>query len=480
MLAHLPLDPPPATRHLLWRVIIVFTLLAGALPSLRASYLDDIGYTALVQQLADSGNTLPDGSGVTVTQVEATVTSGIYAYMPTTSLFSDVTITNASSASYTPSTSWHANMVGNLIYGNSSMGSGISDVTIYYVSDWYLNSLNYGYNTAPDTETSDVQNHSWVGSTGNTSADRNILNRLDYSIQADDYVAVVGINNNEDGTASAANLLASAYNVISVGVTDGTHSAGTGSAVSSTVQFPHLVVPTTTTSEATAVVSSAASLLIQTGRGMSSANAVKSETIKALLLAGATKSEFTSWTRSDTSPLDSTYGAGELDIQNSYNLLTSGEQTPNTSTSTSLSSSGWDFNTITSRGTVSYYFDITSPGDISIALTWNALYSGNFTNLSLTLANLNLYLYEVSASGSLSLVQQSTSSENVEYIWATGLSSGSYVIQVKSSTNGSYDYAVAWQSTLDATAVPEPASLLLLALGGLILLVRLRRHTSLS
>jgi len=368
-------------------VFFAIPLLLVAATTASAGYLDDIGYTALVSQLQEAGTALPDGTGVAVTQVEASTSTTSFVYLPTGSSYTGLTITDKS-PSYSGTTSWHANMVGEKIYGDSAMGSGISQVGVYYVGDWLgTGFLNYGTSSAPKTETAAVVNHSWV-STTNNSYDKNILNRLDYSIETDDYVAVVGTNNDDSGTATSGDLLAGAYNVISVGVTDASHVAGS-STVNSGVGYPHLVVPTGTTSEATAVVSSAASLLIQSANTMGSSNGAKSETIKAVLLAGASREDLPSWSATSTSPLDATYGAGELDIQNSYNILLAGEQS---SGSSLVASTGWDYNTIALGATTTYYFNLSGTGDVSIALNWNAIYSGNnANNLALALANLNLF-----------------------------------------------------------------------------------------
>ncbi|HYQ73467.1 MAG TPA: hypothetical protein VET88_16275, partial [Gammaproteobacteria bacterium] len=59
-----------ATRRLIPGICMWMLLFACA--PVRAGYLDDIGYTRLAAEL---GASLPDGSGVTVTQAEAS-TSG--------------------------------------------------------------------------------------------------------------------------------------------------------------------------------------------------------------------------------------------------------------------------------------------------------------------------------------------------------------------------------------------------------------------
>lgn len=455
------------------------------------AYLDDIGYTALVQQLQSSGTTVPTGAGVSVTQVEATSgTTSIsgttyYQYLPTAGSYSGVTFTLSSTATYPGLPSGHADMVGQLIYGNVSMGNGISQVAVYNANDWIGSGfLNYGSTAAPKTETRDVVNNSWVGTTGNAANDANILRRLDYSIQQDDYVTVVGIQNS--GGGATPNLLSGAYNVISAGVTDGTHMSGSSS-LNAGVTYPHLVVPVGTTSEATAVISSAAALLIQTARATPAlaTNGAKSETVKAILLAGATKEEIPSWSHTSTQPLDTTYGAGELNIQLSDNILTAGEQTPSVNPAALVGTTGWDYNTLSLNQTVSYYFDLSGTGDISIALTWNAAYAtgtppNNYNTLTASLANLNLSLYEVQENGSLgNLVATSVAaSGNIEYIWATDLSAGSYVIQVAYAGNtigslGSQEYAAAWQTTL---TVPEPSAAIPVLTGVLALAARRRER----
>ncbi|HEY8899658.1 MAG TPA: hypothetical protein VIM61_04545 [Chthoniobacterales bacterium] len=467
-------------------------LALGFVAPLHADYLDEIGYRDLVAELQAAGKTVPDGTGVTVSQVEASlgtdtsVTPNTYAYLADQSLFTGVTITNASGSSYPAAISSHANEVGFHLFGDASMGSGITAVTAYLADHWVgsgsLNFTTTGFSPlAPLTEGRDVANFSWVGTTGSAANDQLILNRLDYQIQRDDYVAVVAVNNG----SVAQNLLASAYNVISVGVTSGNHASGSSSEVNSAVTYPQLVVPESATSYATPVVSSAAALLVQTARGSSttSANGTKSEVVKAILLAGATKSEFTTWSRSDTSPLDATFGAGELNVQNSSHILTAGEQTANAVVATT----GWDFNSIALNATVSYTFDLAATGDLSVALTWNAIYSEvNFNALSLSLADLNLSLYEIGTGGALTLVQQSLSSGNIEALWVTDLAAGDYVLKVTYASNASgfgstAEYAVAWQTTYTGfVAVPEPAFTALIVAGGLVMVVTLRRRVARS
>lgn len=445
----------------LWSLIAAF-LVPGML---FAGYLDDIGYTELLAR-----GITEDGTGVTVVQVEASSSNSTYAYLPNPadSAFSGVVFTDASS-SYNGTISSHATMVGKYFYGSASMASGISSVTTYYVSDWLGSGfLNSSPQTAPKIELNDVVNHSWVGSKGSNSEDLKALNRLDFAIERDDFVCVVGVNN---GSASTSpNLLASAYNVISVGLSNGNH-ATSGSTVNTSVTYPLIVVPASVgyTSYATPVVSSASALLIQAAREReeTSTNGDKSEVIKAVLLAGTTKDTLaSSWSRTDTSPLDAIYGSGMLNIANSYDILTAGEQAANGV----VASTGWDYNTMSLNASVFYSFDLMSVAELSVSLTWNAIYSGNnYNSLSLSLPNFNLYLYRLDEGGlTEELIQQSIDPDgNVEYLYLPNLASGSYAIEVRyaGNTSGSLtsaSYAVAWNAV-----VPEPTSGLLLLLGGL-------------
>lgn len=480
------------TRRFWLGCALFWVAILGGSFTARGGYLDDIGYTALVDQLRAEGKTLPDGSGVTVAQIEAstgTSTSGnvtTYAYLADVSSgFSGVTLANASAARYPAALSGHATTVAGYLFGDGAMASGVSSVTAYLADDWIgsgaLNSSSTtNSRTAPATETADVTNSSWVGTTGNATLDQRVLNRLDLSVARDDFVAVVGTNNG----SVPQNLLASAYNVISVGLTSGGHASGNSTSVNGVVTFPHLVAPLGVTSYATPVVSAAAAQLIQTARASSalSVNGARSETIKAVLMAGATKSEFAGWSRNSTMPLDRVYGAGELNVQNSYNILTAGEQSANSA----AAATGWDFHTISRNATVTYTFDLAASADVSIVLTWNAIYSGqNYNALTLGLANLDLTLYSVGAGGAFSIVQQSLSASNVEHVWAPALAGGTYQISVNYGSNAagtlsSVDYALAWRSSMTSLVVVPESDGWPLAVAGLLGAILFRRARRIS
>jgi hypothetical protein len=459
---------------------LVVVLLAVSPGMARADYLEDVGYNALLVLL---GGSTPDGTGVSVTQVEADldgVSGSPYLYLPNTadSQFTGITFTDVSALSGAAVSS-HATAVGQYFYGNNAMASGISSVANYEANNWLQSGyLRYNFSSqAPLTENRDIQNHSWVGSTGNATIDTSLLNRLDYAIERDDFVAVVGTPN----SGGSSTLLSNSYNTLNVGLSNGTHGAGTTTVNGTGRLTVHLVAPDSATSFATAKVSSAAALLIDQARDSGNANADHSEVVKAVMLAGATKSEFATWDRTSTRPLDETYGAGELNVLHNYQIMAGGEQESGTG---NVALTGWDFDAITSAATQTYYLELAGGSMLSIALNWNQHLtptdppgpSIDYNTMITSLANLDLQLWKVDEVGTLlALVDESVSTlENIEHIWQQSLNAGRYAIIVSSGSSTSWDYALAWQTT----AIPEPETVALLLLGGAGLFLLRRRSRS--
>src|SRR5206468_8999465 len=121
-------------------------------------------------------------------------------------------------------------------------------------------------------------------------------------------------------------------NGIAVGRSDGQHESGfttVGNTGPTGRVKPDLVAPLGAVSFATPLVSSAATLLVQvasTAPLNADPFAAKPQTIKAVLMAGATKAEFPTWSHTTTVPLDPVYGAGELNVDNSHRVLTAGRR----------------------------------------------------------------------------------------------------------------------------------------------------------
>jgi hypothetical protein len=274
-------------------------------------------------------------------------------------------------------------------------------------------------------------------------------------IDRDKAIAVVGANNGSSSTLPR--LLMHSYNGISVGRTDGNHSAGFTTIDGAGRIKPEIVVPQSATSYATPVVGAAAALLLEQANTSAMTDATNPETVKAILLAGATKSEFPSWDRTTTRPLDDIYGAGELNVYRSYHILTAGEQPA--SPSSVVAAQGWDFNA-TTAGSNYYFFDVaanTALSELSALLTWHRVItdgdpvSPTIWDPQSSLADLNLKLYSASGFTLGSLLDSSLSTvDNLEHVYfssgTTALRAGRYALEVSAAAAGT-DYGLAWLNT---------------------------------
>jgi hypothetical protein len=447
----------------LFRVVALSLVLV---PRGQADYFDATGYRELAAEL---GASLPDGSGVGVTQVEYgnpeyLPQAGSGTFLGSGAYFGGKTFSAQSGAS---DGSGHAADVGLHLYslntnpaaGRASFTPGIGVIDLYRVDPgetstaWTQQAwLRPGTNIAPLTEARAVQNHSWisVGNAGSADEDNEALRRLDFAVRRDGFLPVTGVNN---GASAVPALMASAYNNLAVGLSSGAHS--TGGVVSwldgPGRQKPELVAPLDYTSFSTPLVGSAAALLRQTA-GTQGPNASRPETIKAILLAGATKEEFPGWTRTATAPLDPVYGAGELNIAHSWHILAGLEQAPNQTTA--RPGSAWSMVTLTTNTTANYLVRVP-PGSVgetfSAIAAWNRVVNdigpGNTFIMSVaTLANYQLSFARVPASGNPVVLDQSISSlENVEHIHQTGLPSGTYRLRLSLASGSNVPAAVAWR-----------------------------------
>jgi hypothetical protein len=259
------------------------------------------------------------------------------------------------------------------------------------------------------------------------------------------------------------------YNSISVGAYGGDSSVGP--TVDNGRCKPDIVAPAQETSFSTPQVAGAAAILIQAalrgdgGTGSNTNSAANMITVKALLLNGAVKPG--DWANVPPSPLDFRYGAGVLNVFNSYEELTFGKHgyvfasnvpintahPPVVTTASVPVLSGWDYstnNSMSSMDAVNHYiFNVTNVTQGAIftltsTLVWNRHQSK--TNIN----NLALYLYDAANSN---LVASSTSVvDNVQHVFVPQLALGRYDLQVWKaggtnlvSTNETY--ALAWRIT---------------------------------
>jgi len=479
----------PAQSYL-FALILIFS--NGA----QADYKADIGYTKLAIEL---GASLPNGSGVLASQTEADidgVAGSPYVYFPdtTNTQFSGKTIINVTNLNDAPS--GHATGVGALFYGNNSMANGIANIYVYEANNWLQsNYLKFGSTLKPLSTANRVGNHSWIGNTGNLSYDTDILRRLDWVVEVDEFVQFVGTRN---GVGLNSNLLSAAYNVVAVGKTDGSHGMGSAQIDSTYVSGrtrTEIVAPFTVTSTATPAVAAAAAILIETSQlnpGLSNGstsnrngdtiyNAERSEVIKSALLAGADRlTRNTSTTANifdyrvapanqSVNGLDARFGAGQVNVYNSYYIIAAGEQDSNEDGGAgSIGIFGFDYDpsfggSSGSNNIASYYFSTNAtPAILSASLAWNIdIAGGNGTTFdgTATFYDLDLLLYDVTGSETL-LLGSTSNIDNTENIWLALQAGKNYLLQVMAKAgqgNFLWDYALAWHiaSDMDGDVVSD-------------------------
>lgn len=450
-------------------------------PAGRADYLDDTGYRELEVEL---GASLPTGQGVSVSQVEAgapdySPEAGSGTFAATDPSLSGVTLSVKSGDSGASS---HALLVAQHFYGRnrnpaaSRVGftPGITVADVYGIGEdssdtgsWLGDGFLTPGSGPPLVETRAVQNHSWITLSIPSNANT-ILRRFDFAIQRDGFLAVTGVNNGA-GTQVPA-LMASAWNNLAVGVSSGNHSSG---GVPATVdgsgrQKPEIVAPLDYTSFATGLVSSAGAFLRQTADTMGG-DARRPQTLKAVLLAGATKEKFPGWSRTESLPLDKLYGAGELHLGNSWHILTGGQQVANQAPD--VPDKAWAV--ITPTSAVPMDFLLTIPqGEVgktfSAVAVWNRIVTdanpgSGFTPSVARLADYNLRLDRLPVTTSEAggdsepvLVDQSMSTlENLEHIYQRSLPPGHYRLRLSFAGGGTNSpAALAWRL---ARSVGPPA-----------------------
>jgi hypothetical protein len=360
----------------------------------------------------------------------------------------------------------HAGNVGNRFYSSNSIAPRVDLIDNYSTSNWISSHfLRIGSTLQPRIEDSVLQNHSWViaGHASDATIEEidndittytEIIRRLDYALDRDGFIACVGLNSSANTTVPP--VFGASYNAISVGLTSGGHSrGGTISAIgkgSGAIEYdgvgrskPEIVANDSATSYSTAQVSSAAALLVGVANNRGMGNAFRPEVMKAILMAGATKSEFANWNRTTTQPIDAVFGAGEINVQNSYHILVGGEVTAGIT----AGHYGWDRATLpvgeNSVYTLKLERDIT---ELSVMLNWNRTIitapwlSGGSYNESI--ADMSLQLHRVDNGIPVFLDASNSSIDNLEHLYLRGLPAGNYTLTVTTDIAG--DYALAWRA----------------------------------
>lgn len=436
----------------------------------RGQFLAPIGLPQL-QALTANVN----GTGITVGQPEApnngTTTEWQVdpANVPVaTNLFTYISSNGITSTNYPNvigTDSSHADQVAQNFYGPSTgLATNVAHVD-NYDADNFVEETDLGVFFFPYISTNDrVVNQSWIFS----GVDSNLEVAIDLAF--DNCAAKYGIlfvSGSGNDAFTPISPPATCYNGIGVGVYNGPSSPGP------TIDFgrckPELTASAVggDSSFSTAYVSGAAAVLMQAGLrgdgGSDTNSAANIRTVKALLLNGAVKPA--DWANVPPSPLDYTYGAGYLNVFNSYEQLAAGKHGYNFSTNIPTGTAhppvvtaasvpvlnGWDYDTNTSTATSDavnhYFFNVTNgvrgaAFTLTATLVWNKHY--NATNIN----NLELFLYNAANSN---LVAASTSAvDNVQHVFVPQLPQGRYDLQVWKaggagiiSTNESY--ALAWE-----------------------------------
>ncbi len=435
----------------------------------NAGWKADIGYTDLSDAL---GVSLPDGSGIDVTQVES-YSSG--HYMPDTgnSDFSGKTITDQTGSD--TGFSSHATTVGRNFYGNTvSIAPGITIIDVYETVDWLQDGfLNAGRLAQPGTTTSQIANHSYSGSFGGDDIDSQTLRRLDWVIETNNYFQCVGLQN----SASVNSVLpGSAFNALTVGKIDGNHSRTSVSLVDSysdTVYEairvkPDVVAPLGVTSVTTAVGSGAIALLMDAGSG--STNADNAEVLKAALMAGAHRrtrcdcdaGDYIGDYRAEATDqtdngLDKRFGAGQLNIYESYYIIDAGEQ----NSGGSIGVYGFDYNPafggLSGSNAVETY---SFTGDaahswLAVSLVWHVDIDGGnpaLFNGDAIFYDMDLVLYDVTDGQEVASAKSAW--DNTENLWVPVTAGHQYEIRVQRGSGQAaflWDYGLAWRLVPDET-----------------------------
>jgi hypothetical protein len=219
-------------------------------------------------------------------------------------------------------------------------------------------------------------------------------------------------------------------------------------------------------------------------------NAARSEVIKAALMAGASRTTSNTSTSDITdyrtivanqsgNGLDVRFGAGQINLQNSYGIITGGEQNSlqdHPAGNGLAAASGFDYDPHfgglnSSNQTATHYLPMpATDGNLTAALVWNLKVDGGTTGSfggTATLYNLDLELFDVTnPSNWVSVGYSRSTTENTENLWLPLLAGRDYALQVTRTSGQAdfdWDYALAWHTILvpwvdtDGDGVPDPS-----------------------
>jgi hypothetical protein len=184
------------------------------------------------------------------------------------------------------------------------------------------------------------------------------------------------------------------------------------------------------------------------------------------LLTGATKAPFANWANTRTRPLDSVYGAGQVQLYQSYKILDAGETGPSdTTTTTAVPNRGWDYvSSLAASGQNNYRLRVPagSKAQLTTTLVWNrriSLTGTTWTNPAPQLANLDLLLLRTSNSSEVTASASGSAgsaAHTTEHVYVRELGPGDYWLRVTSASGSpTVDYGLAWQMSVTADNPPR-------------------------
>ncbi|MEX0886793.1 MAG: S8 family serine peptidase [Phycisphaeraceae bacterium] len=453
----LPITPPPATRPRVRILGLVAVLLATAwIADLPQAALADapelsraelIGLDLVRERMGDA---TPTGRGVTMGHVEGH--NGEYMPDKYHNRFEGVTFVPRSGDSETLN---HAQRTAGIIYGRRGLAPGVEVVHCYSTHGWLAEQYLYTRQPRmPGSDRIDVINHSWIAHEQPNTIE--MLRRADLAADRHDVIIVGGVNNRRGSSVPA--LMASTYNAIAVGTAGGTSSGGLTHTDGEGRSKPDIAGPEGVTSFATPVVSAVAAMLVEAALAREDAEhasrARRAETIKVLLMAGATKPW--NWRQRDGHPLDEFLGAGVVNVDQSLRILDAGPVDPDAS----HVGYGWDSRAIDREQTIVYEIEADAPAEeLSAVLTWHRRISSRLRphpvhrrpalSLEPRVARLELRLDYVSPDGQEGVIAESLSEvDNVQHVYLRDAPPGRYRLHVRRLDDGHdepWDYAVAWR-----------------------------------
>jgi hypothetical protein len=157
--------------------------------------------------------------------------------------------------------------------------------------------------------------------------------------------------------------------------------------------------------------------------------------------------------------LDRRYGAGQLDIRNSYRILAAGEQasTEDGNPASAVPALGFDFDphfggAAGSNATATYPLAVqATPSVLSATLAWSLDVAGGGAgdfDPAATLSNLDLQLVDLD-NGQAVVASSASTADNSETLWLVVPANAHYALRVVRTGSVDWHFAIAWQLLRD-------------------------------